>query len=277
MHNVLLVLASWLVAGLLAIILGWLRKSRKSPRTLVSKYPIGIGDSRVPCGIVSIDGVEIREGDNVILTRQTSADLNGRWVASSGSWNRYHQLSHELGDWSIATHGSNAGTLWVCASDTTWSQVTTGRTLLPIHSSDFAPTNPVEAAAYLYSLGVPPPRLTGSRNVCINYLVDSGDILRYQGELLRMKPENLVSYAFNLSGQRVRLLQSWTDQVRMYLNGMIGFTTQLEAQVTDTLRPTSTPFTRVPLTGFQRIKGNQPETPPAEPERRSRYGREPVI
>lgn len=252
------------------------RQHSTGPRTLVSSDPLGAGNPR---GLLKIDGVKVRDGDNVILTQQSNADLNGRWVASKGLWTRYHLLSLEFGTWALATHGSNKGTLWLCISGTSgigglestiWEEITTGRALIPVNSSDFAPNNPIEAAVFLHGLGVPPSRIQVDRDLTINSLVLRGDISGHQGELLRMKPENLISDVLTSSGQRALLAPEWGTQVQDYMT-RIG-----EPQIRFLTR-TYEHFTRVPLVGFSRIKAETPTNPPEQIERRSRYEREPLI
>jgi len=276
MRDTLLVLASWVVAGLLILLFRRMyNRHFAAARTLISREEIQV--SGTPRGLWLIDGVRVREGDTVILTRQSNASLNGRWVASLDSWRDHLQRSLELGDWVVATHGSNAGTLWLCTSDNTWEQIISNRPLAPIDSSNFVPNSPAETAAYLHRIGVPPSHILGNRNLCISYLMNSGFITRSQSELLRMKPENLTPDVLLPNGQLVYLLQDWRAQVVSHMEAIREAQLEIQVEGEGIQSEVQTPFTTRPLEGFKKIKSTSPENLPKPPERRSRYRREPLI
>lgn len=286
-QTLVLNISGWVAMVILVSLLTWstiarvlLRLNRRKPRILVSRESIPVGDrwTDAPYGIKMVDRVKVREGDLVILTRQRVTSSNGIWVASAGTWQRYHQLSPvEFGHWGIPTAGSQAGTLWTCALNFNWIQVDQGRRLLPFESEDFSPNCPSEAAAYLLRLGVNPSQIRFSRSTCILALVVDRFLTRAQGDLLLAKPENLTTEVLDPSGALVRLTeQTWSGQVVAHMASIQGTYQRLmtvegyEERVSDTLHPS---FTTIPLVGFKKII----KDPPPPLPRRSRYERPPVI
>lgn len=216
---------SWIVATILCVNLRiiW-RTIQNNPRTLVSANPISVGLADTPCGIVAIDGVEVRVGDTVILTNQTDTSKNGAWTVSNGPW-RSQVRSTRLGDWLV----TNSGELWRKLVYNQWMRVNPGDRLLPLGGSDFAPNNPAEAAAYLTSLGILPNQIHTTRIICIDSLVVEGFLTRTQGDLLLAKPENLTPEFGGSSGVIAVVPNStWVSQVFAYMNAIlnihVGFT-----------------------------------------------------
>lgn len=288
MPNTVQIFASvvWVVAGALCTILPGIligrRVRRRKPRTLVSQVSIPIGDlvAVAPHGLWVIDGVKTREGDIVVLARQNAEATNGVWLASKGTWKRPSFLApNAIGSWRMITDGSQANTLWAICPRTlpVWDRVDPSSQLLLADSPDFAPNDPVEAAAYLLRNGVNPSQIRGTRHTCIENLIADRFLIRAQGYLLLSKPENLTTEISDGSGLLVRLAeQSWSAQVAAHMNSIqstyhrLMFGEGYEDRVRASLQ---TPLTTVPLVGFSRIVKDPPEPPP----RRSRYDREPVI
>ena len=90
---------------------GRIDKRRRTPRTLVATEEVPVGDQRngPPKGLdYVINGLRVREGDVVFLTRQTNSSINGFWVAGIKSWRRITSgvtLVPSGGSWVLAHKG----------------------------------------------------------------------------------------------------------------------------------------------------------------------------
>lgn len=271
-------------------------KNRGRSRTLVATKSVYISVSKGnrPVGLCHvIDEVKLRAGDYVVLTCQDLPESNGWWLVRKGAWVRpgFIRFTNGAGAWVVPTAGSQSGTFWLHEADQNrWNSITVHQNvrLISFENSNIAPSDPLEAAAFLLRLGINnPDRIRGLRVNCIDDLADARLITEVQRSLLLAKPENLTTHVTLPDGSRVVLTdQTWTEQVRGYMASLQSTYSRfvVSQEIRDGFHDEArlvTPFSTRVLSGFERIpKEKSVEEPPAPEEplkRRSRYEREPVI
>jgi hypothetical protein len=260
-------LVSWIVQRIRGLL-------RRRPRILVARDPIMTSRRGFdyPQGICSINGVEVRDGDTIVLTRQGNRLNNGIWLAKASSWERpRREHCNSPGTWIIA----DSGELWICnTTPGQWERVESEVQLLPFSSPDIVPSDPAEAAAYLLRLGINPSQVRWDRVGCIRELVADRFLTHDQGEMLLVKPENLTTEVLDPTGVLFRLSeQSWSGQVVAHMNSIRSTYQRLIAGEVERVLGGG----QILLTAFTDRESFGPKKIKKNPQRISRYKRTPVI